>query len=456
MASNSPALPPLPLPQDPPLSIHSISEHPKASLTDTESYTSGSRNRDSTRSSSRSSGIYGEITRTFKKLQTQLLDEKRRADDAERRLAEVTAHLKTVNDARLRAMQDAAQAREDLRRSHTSLFEVFHLLKLLVRLYKIQLDHAQREIYRAQDAITIVDRQRHSAEVEAAKNRSKARQLNETLLVHAAREEAWRVGLQEGLNRGRNIALAEISDTPYRPADNTLLDEESSQGSPDIGREEEFPINVQSAASSVRSRAARESRAGPSNLGQTVLPRPTTPIDYPTSRPQSRAQSVQNVEPIRPVSVQTFHPSPRLPSAGLPIPDNFIPSLDADNRIRIPPAFEFSRTPERQPSPQLPPEAGSMEALPIPPPEHSVSQHRRSGHRRNSSSGSSTLSALDIINEPFGGGGLRTPMSAIPEVASQYSGSPNPHSVDGDLGLRQQPSYVSSHSHPRLHLTHSL
>jgi hypothetical protein len=129
MASNSPALPPLPLPQDPPLSIHSISEHPKASFTDTESYTSGSRNRDSTRSSSRSSGIYGEITRTFKKLQTQLLDEKRRADDAERRLAEVTAHLKTVNDARLRAMQDAAQAREDLRRSHTSLFEVFHLLK---------------------------------------------------------------------------------------------------------------------------------------------------------------------------------------------------------------------------------------------------------------------------------------------------------------------------------------
>jgi hypothetical protein len=48
-------------------------------------------------------------------LQAQLQDEKRRADDAERKLAQVTTHLKTVNEARLIAMQDAAQAKEDLR-----------------------------------------------------------------------------------------------------------------------------------------------------------------------------------------------------------------------------------------------------------------------------------------------------------------------------------------------------
>jgi hypothetical protein len=115
--SNSPELPPLP--QDPPErqeSIHSVLVPSGVSFTDTESYTRSSRNRESIRSSSsRGSGIYGEITRTFKKLQSQLLDEKRRADDAERRLAEVTAHLKAVNEARVKAMQDAAQAREDLR-----------------------------------------------------------------------------------------------------------------------------------------------------------------------------------------------------------------------------------------------------------------------------------------------------------------------------------------------------
>lgn len=116
MTSKSPELPALP--QDPPSrqeSIHSAFDSPAPSLTDTESYSRSSRTGQSARSSSRSSGIYGEITRTFKKLQTQLLDEKRRADEAERRLAEVTAHLKAVNEARLRAMQDATQAREDLR-----------------------------------------------------------------------------------------------------------------------------------------------------------------------------------------------------------------------------------------------------------------------------------------------------------------------------------------------------
>lgn len=318
------------------------------------------------------------------------------------------------------------------------------LAKVTSRLYKIQLDHAQREIFRAQDAIAIVDRQRHSAEKEAAKNRSKARQLNETLLVQAAREEAWRVGLQEGLNRGRNIALAEISDAPYGQVDNTLLDDGSSQESPDTERED-FPINVQSAASSVRSRAGHEFRGAEGSNTRPISP-PVVPSGPPSippsSRPQSRAQSMQNLEQIRPISVQNVQPSPRLPSTALPIPDNFIPSLDSDNKIRIPPPFEFSRTPERQPSPQLPPEAErSVEALPIPPPEHSSSQHRRLGHRRNSSSGSSTLSALDIINEPFGGG-LRTPMSAIPEVSSQYTGSPLPHSVDGDFEMRHQPSFV--------------
>ena len=280
------------------------------------------------------------------------------------------------------------------------------------------------------------------------------------MLVQAAREEAWRVGLQEGLNRGRNIALAEISDTPYGPADNTLLDEDSSQGSPDSDREDRFPINIQSAASSVRSRPALESRAaGPSNPGFSAPHYPVAPSAPqtlpPTSRPQSRAQSLQNVEPIRPVTVQSFMPSPHLPSAAFPIPDNFIPSLDADNKIRIPPPFEFSRTPERSASPQLPPESvRSMEALPIPPPEHSSSHHRRPGHRRNSSSGSSTLSALDIINEPFGGA-LRTPMSAIPEVSSQYTGSPNPRSVDGDLPMRHQSSLVSScHNYNIIPLTY--
>jgi hypothetical protein len=45
----------------------------------------------------------------------QLEDERRRADDAERRVQEVTGHLKAVNDARLAALGDAARAKEELK-----------------------------------------------------------------------------------------------------------------------------------------------------------------------------------------------------------------------------------------------------------------------------------------------------------------------------------------------------
>ena len=101
---------------------------------------------------------------------------------------------------------------------------------------------------------------------------------------------------------------------------------------------------------------------------------PTLP---PTSRPQSRAQSLQNVEPIQPVTVQSSMPSP----------DNFTPSVNADNRIRIPPPLDWYRTPES---------VRSMKALPIPPPEHSSSHHRRLGH-----TGSSRLSARSAFVPNF-------------------------------------------------------
>ncbi len=106
-----------PLPQDPPTThatIGSPVESNGISMTDTESYSRRSKIRTRSRSS-KESWIHEEITRTYKKLQYQLQDERRRADEAERKLVEVTAHLKTVNEARLIAMQDAAQAKEDLR-----------------------------------------------------------------------------------------------------------------------------------------------------------------------------------------------------------------------------------------------------------------------------------------------------------------------------------------------------
>src|SRR6266540_1477382 len=229
------------------------------------------------------------------------------------------------------------------------------------RLYKIQLDRAQKEIYRAQETISIVDQQRHVAEKEAAKNRSKARQLNETLMIQAAREEAWRMGLQEGLNQGRNIALAaEPTEVPFTTANPPLDDDFYSEESRSIETQgqSQFPIRTQSPVST-HSRLARSPSIiiplPPGSATQPNSPQPSTVRLPSTHASEIRPVSSSNVpDQIRPISVQNAPPSPRLPRSSFPIPDNLIPSLDSDNRIRIPAPFKFSRTPEPAPSAQLP------------------------------------------------------------------------------------------------------
>lgn len=70
----------------------------------------------------------------------------------------------------------------------------------------MQLDNAQKEIFRAQDIIDQVAAQRNEAEAEAARARTKARKLQEEKLVMLAREEGRRMGYEEGLSIGRRIA----------------------------------------------------------------------------------------------------------------------------------------------------------------------------------------------------------------------------------------------------------
>ena len=196
----------------------------------------------------------------------------------------------------------------------------------------------------------------------------------------------------------------------------------------------------------------------------------STQVPLPGNQPPP-PQSVHTSENVRPVSIRSGHtrPSSRQHASPSPVPvpstsntrpsspyrplppDNFIPSLDADNKIRIPPPFEFQRaamTPERPLSPQLPTTAmsdSSQEAVMIPGPHSKApQQHRNRYHRRHSSSesNSSSLSALDIINDrpPMG---IGTPMSIIPEVASVQSSAIQ--LPDGDHHSRRQRSFVGSY-----------
>ncbi|KAH9485216.1 hypothetical protein JR316_0002123 [Psilocybe cubensis] len=466
-------------------SLHSLSDAPDHSTDYRSSFTRDRSSRESRRS------FHNEIELRFQQMHSRLQAEKRRAEvaerraeDAERKLREITGHLKAINDARLETLRDAGRAHEELKQV----------------LYRVQLDNAQQEIYRAQDIIGVVDRQRYNAEKDAEKQRRKARQLQETVLIQKAREEAFQQGLQEGLARGRELTFGEFQyhggeEVREHPHRERVDDNYSPQGSRSSSPERNppnhaYPSMARSIAPSDHSRAPTRIRASPLPANSPLpinppvqpLPHPAGPsIAPPSIHPseKSRPPSVRNVglpvhppETVRPVSIrkapsinesirptsvwnapslhgsENIHPipirnishTPRLSNAIIP-PDNLIPSMDADNRIRIPPPFEFQSDFQKTPEPsvsELPvmPEA-SLEPVPIPP--RVAQQRKHNSHSRNSSSGSnsSSLSQLDIVNfNPA----LRTPMSVIPEVNSVYSGSPQPRSEATAQSVRHQPS----------------
>ncbi|KAF8555408.1 hypothetical protein OG21DRAFT_902527 [Imleria badia] len=109
------------------------------------------------------------------------------ANAAERRAIDYFHGLRVAVENRNRAEQESARVREEL------------------GLYKLQLENAQKEIFRAQDTINQVASQRNEAEAEAARARTKARKVQEEKLVMLAREEGRRMGYQEALSMGRQI-----------------------------------------------------------------------------------------------------------------------------------------------------------------------------------------------------------------------------------------------------------
>jgi len=63
-----------------------------------------------------------EISQLLLKFTEQIQLEKRRADEAERKTREITEHLRSVNHARLLALQDAQRANEELKLGRKNSF----------------------------------------------------------------------------------------------------------------------------------------------------------------------------------------------------------------------------------------------------------------------------------------------------------------------------------------------
>lgn len=356
-----------------------------------------------------------DMERLIRTITEQCNAEKRRADNAERDLVEVLTRLRTVNDEKLAATRDAEKAKREL------------------SLYQIQLEKAAFEIKRAQETVNAVDAQRVRAEEEAARARSTARRLNEERLIEIAREEGRRIGILEGLQRGREFTYGRryISSVPVTTTEEELFDDDESVVSRrDYARAARGPFNER-----------RQSTDGGSDEAVPTPPRPQDPVPEPPEPEPQMAHAPPPRPPSTTPSALTGIMSPRHPP-----PDNFIPTLNpGEEGIRIPPPHEFvQQTPQAVVEPPLPP---MTEAQQTPGPHRRRRSHHHYGYRQSSpESLSTTLSHMDMVKEPAMDREIMTPMSAIEEVRSAGP-SPNPTPGPMDIGpSRATPVYTPARS----------
>ncbi|EMD40380.1 hypothetical protein CERSUDRAFT_91101 [Gelatoporia subvermispora B] len=401
-----------------------------------------------------------DLRQTLANVSSQLRGETERADAAESRAKQVAMRVKALNEAKVAAEQEAQRAREEL------------------GLYKLQLETAQKEINRAQELIDTLETQRLDAEAAAARARSTARKLNEQRLVQLAREEGYRQGLEEGIAQGRNVGYEEGRAEGYerarvaQPAQPSYTEElqEPSPASPEQGNIEGPYSRPRRSTYSSSSSGSRRAPDYTQPLDQS-LPNPP-PVTTPARIPTPAQSPVANDQEIHPIIIHNAPPSPSHPHVDYP-PDNWIPAVDVDGRIRLPPAHELGPPP---PSPSPPPGAvlqsatnirpGSVPSIMVPPPGSrrapsvvsdtesitAPSQPRpRHVRRRSNESQSTTFSQFDILGPPIPQSDPRDRASKLSAIAEERERSssmsppdyatPQPHS-GLQISLEGPPSHV--------------
>lgn len=154
---------------------------------------------------------------------SRLEAESQRATDAERHALETSQQFRSLNEARLTALQQASRANEEL------------------GLYKFQLHNAQGEILRAQEILRVVEGQRDEADAAAARARTTARELNQERLVNAAREEGRQLGFEAGLRRGQQLGFDSAVEYNDGPTDLKEIANQPFDRAP--GNEGDYPGN---------------------------------------------------------------------------------------------------------------------------------------------------------------------------------------------------------------------
>ncbi|OJT12569.1 hypothetical protein TRAPUB_10893 [Trametes pubescens] len=387
----------------------------------------------------------------------RLDNETRRAQEAERRALDLAQRFKLVSDARLTTQQE-------LDRSHAEL-----------RMYKVQLDNAQREILRGSDLLKDIEAQRDSAEASAARARSTARRLKEEQLMLKAREEGRKEGYREGLQRGYQQARGTIDgqqdalpigippfggvgDEPTRmdPLDTLPMMNFASPAAPgNIPLSSTFGAQYQDGSALPVDHDAYGAGAQGSRFHEIIgSPSASTLRSAPLSsatRPGGSSgwpQTTEDVRYIRPTPVHNAPPSPHHVDYTIP-PDGYIPAMGPDNTIPIPPPHELERPPSM--SSMRPSEVSMADEHPSRAPpgpnarDYGFPQQPRASPRSYAESlPSTTISQFDLVNPATRALRERNSgLSAIPEVSSSMEFSP---SADGRVRSGIYPD--SSHYGP--------
>jgi hypothetical protein len=122
----------------------------------------------------------------------RLTNETIRANAAQQRLDEAVATLRTVIEARNHALEDCARTSEEL------------------RLWKLQLENARAELFKAHDIISKLEKERDEALADASRDRTQLRKLLLEKAISNAREEGWASGYKEGIETARRRQISDI------------------------------------------------------------------------------------------------------------------------------------------------------------------------------------------------------------------------------------------------------
>nr|GAT49212.1 predicted protein [Mycena chlorophos] len=303
----------------------------------------------------------------------RLGQETARANELEGRCSEVLSRLRSVVDEREQLRRGLAKATEEL------------------RLYKIQLEYAQKEIDRAQVIVEGVDRARLEAEEQAAKDRTIARRLASEKAVWIAREEGRNEGFKEGLRQGRKWAT-EMVRRGY--GDDWEYDwEGNEEGEP----EEYSPTTTESSSSPSMRHQQWTTQQRPAQ--QVPLYRPNTPARPPVEPTPSipTMGSLPSQRPSRPSPPHstTTGATPR------PQPSEESPPRPASRGRSRPlpqqPQSRPSAAPPIPAPPPIPPTAPTNESANARPPTR-MSQRSQSQARASSVGARSRRSSMVLLD----------------------------------------------------------